>query len=118
LFEQRKGFSMISCISRDTLHRMMERGDDFILIDTLPTTIFRKSHLPGAINIVSDDIVTAAPRQIGDREATIVVYCANGPCRRSDLAAERLVELGYRNVLDYHEGKADWIESGLPVETA
>ena len=109
---------MIPRISRDTLHRMMEQGEDFILIDTLPATIFRKSHLPGAINIVSDDIVTADPRQISDQEATIVVYCANGPCRRSDLAAERLIKLGYRNVLDYHEGKADWIEAGLPVETA
>ncbi|MDE2343737.1 MAG: rhodanese-like domain-containing protein [Betaproteobacteria bacterium] len=109
---------MISRISRDTLHRMMERGEDFILIDTLPETIFRKSHLPGAINIVSDEIVTAVPHQIPDREATIVVYCANGPCRRSDLAAERLTVLGYRNVLDYHEGKADWIEAGLLVETA
>ena len=109
---------MIPRISRDTLHRMMERSEDLILIDTLPATIFRKSHLPGAINIVSDEIVTAVPRQISDREATIVVYCANGPCRRSDLAAERLIKLGYRNVLDYHEGKADWIEAGLPVETA
>lgn len=69
---------MISRISRDALHRMMERGEDFILIDTLPETIFRKSHLPGAINIVSDEVGTAVPRQMPDRGATIVVYCANG----------------------------------------
>jgi rhodanese-related sulfurtransferase len=109
---------MISRISRAELHRMMEQGEGFILIGTLPQTIFRKSHLPGAINIVSDDIVTAAPRLIHDRDAKIVFYCANGPCRRSDLAAERLIALGYRNVFDYHEGKADWIEAGLAIEVA
>lgn len=52
---------MTSRISRDALHRMIERGEDFILIDTLPETIFQKSHLPGAINIVSEDVVTAVP---------------------------------------------------------
>jgi len=108
---------MISRISRDALHRMMERGEEFILIDALPEAIFLKAHLPGAINIVSDEVVTAGPHQIPDRETTIVVYCANRTCRRSDLAVERLVELGYRNVPDYHEGKADWIEAGFPVET-
>lgn len=108
---------MMARISRDALHQMMERSEDFILIDALPETIFRKSHLPGAINIVSDEFVTAVPRQIPDLEATIIVYCANGPCRRSNRAAERLAALGYRNILDYHEGKADWIEAGLPVET-
>lgn len=109
---------MATRISRAELRRMMERGEDFILIDTLPQTIFRKSHLPGAINIISDDIVSAAPRQIHDRDAKIVVYCANGPCRRSDLAAERLIAIGYRNVFDYHEGKADWIGAGLLIEVS
>lgn len=109
---------MATCISRNELHRMMDRGEEFILIDTLPQTIFCKSHLPAAINIVSDDIVIVAFRQIHDRDARIVVYCANGPCRRSDLTAERSTALGYRNVFDCHEGKADWIEAGLPIDVA
>jgi rhodanese-related sulfurtransferase len=33
------------------------------------------------------------------------------------MAAARLVELGYTRVRDYHEGKADWIQAGLPVES-
>ena len=51
-----------------------------------------------------------------DKAAEIVVYCANGPCRNSGLAARRLAEIGYTNVHDYDAGKADWIEAGLPVE--
>jgi hypothetical protein len=26
------------------------------------------------------------------------------------------VALGYTQVADYHEGKAEWVEAGLPVE--
>lgn len=52
----------------------------------------------------------------GRKAAEIVVYCANAPCKNSGIAAERLTELGYTNVRDYHHGKADWIEVGLPVE--
>jgi rhodanese-related sulfurtransferase len=29
----------------------------------------------------------------------------------------RLAALGYENVRDYHEGKQDWMEAGLPTET-
>jgi len=26
------------------------------------------------------------------------------------------MELGYTHVRDYHEGKAEWIDAGLPVQ--
>lgn len=51
-----------------------------------------------------------------DKGTEIVVYCGNAPCKRSDRAAERLLDMGYPNVRDYHEGKDDWIEAGLPIE--
>jgi len=108
---------MTDVICRTDLAAMLDRGDDFVLIDTLPESAYRKSHLPGAINIPSDDIRAEAPKRIPDRDAEIVVYCGNGPCKRSSLSADRLRQVGYRNVRDYHEGKADWVAAGLPVET-
>lgn len=107
---------MDAFISRDELKRKIDRGDDFVLIDTLPLEAYRKSHLPGAIHIVSDDIVEQAPRRLPDQEADIVVYCGNGPCKRSQRSADRLRRLGYSRVRDYHEGKAGWRGAGLPLE--
>jgi len=107
---------MVARITREELEDKLDRGDVFVLVDTLPQTAYRKHHLPQAINIPSDDIIAMAPRLIPDRQTDIVVYCANGPCRRSDLAAERLAALGYANVRDYHEGRRDWQAAGLPVE--
>lgn len=108
---------MTDLITRDDLKARLDRGDDFVLIDTLPDTAYGKGHLPGAINIPSDDILAEAPMRIPDKDADVVVYCGNGPCKRSSLSADRLRTLGYRKVRDYHEGKADWIAAGYPVET-
>lgn len=107
---------MTKHISREELKAKMDRGEDFILIDTLPAAAFEKGHLPGAIHIVSDNIIAEAPRRIPDKDTEIVVYCANTACKRSEKSAERLESLGYTNVTDYVEGKADWSDGGLPLE--
>lgn len=106
----------MSKITRDELKARLERGDALTLVEALPPKSFADKHLPGAINLPHDQIDELATRLLPDKAAEVVVYCANAPCRNSDIAADRLTELGYTNVRDYHEGKADWIEAGLPVE--
>ena len=107
---------MEASIPREQLARNLERCDEFVLIDTLPEAIYRREHLPGAINIPSERIIDEARNRVPDRQMEIVVYCRNTSCRRSERAAQRLVGLGYRYVYDYVAGKEDWIESGAPVE--
>lgn len=41
---------------------------------------------------------------------------ASSTCDTSVVVANQLIELGYRNVLHYAEGKRDWVEAGLPLE--
>jgi len=106
---------VIAKISREALVAELRRDEALVLVDTLPASAYHNGHLPGAINILSDDILEQAPRRLPDRNVPIVVYCASGPCRRSDRAAERLLRLGYTNIRDYHEGKADWVAAGLPL---
>ena len=108
---------MVSTITRDELKAKLDRGDQLILVEALPEAYYLDKHLPGAINLPHDQVDALAPALLPDKSAEIVVYCANGPCRNSGIAARRLVELGYATVRDYHEGKQDWIEAGLPVET-
>jgi rhodanese-related sulfurtransferase len=50
-----------------------------------------------------------------DRE--IVVYCTDLACTGSALAANLLEGRGYRNVLRYTNGLADWADAGLPVNS-
>jgi rhodanese-related sulfurtransferase len=104
-------------ITLDELRARLEANPYVVLVEALPEMYFRKAHLPGAINIPHDEIDEHAAELLPDRDAEIVVYCANGPCANSGIASARLVALGYTNVSDYHEGKDEWIAAGLPVES-
>jgi rhodanese-related sulfurtransferase len=64
-----------------------------------------------------DKLADWADAHIPDKDSEVVVYCADAACSGSDVAAEGLEKLGYTNVADYHEGKADWQEAGLPTES-
>jgi rhodanese-related sulfurtransferase len=108
---------MANRISREELKAKLDRREALVLVEALPAKYYLDKHLPGAINIPHDQVEAMAPALLPDKAAAIVVYCANGPCKNSGIAADRLIALGYRDVRDYHEGKQDWIEAGLPVET-
>lgn len=107
---------MIRTIDTTTLQNWLDAQRDFILVDTLPASAFAAGHLPGAVNLVSDDILAQAAERFPDREATLVVYCASATCKRAGLAAERLERLGYGAAYHYVGGKKDWIAAGLALE--
>ena len=66
-------------ISRDDLKAKMDRGDDFVLVDTMPKMYYRHSHLPGAINLPADEVTERASDALPDKDAEIVVYCIDPP---------------------------------------
>ena len=88
------------------------------LVEALPPQYYADQHLPGAINIPHDEVDRLAVELLPDRDAPVVVYCASGPCQNSGIAARRLAQLGYTDVRDDHEGKAEWIAAGLPTESS
>jgi len=46
----------------------------------------------------------------------LVIYCSGGDCEDSRLLANKLVALGYRNLLLYPGGYPDWMAQSRPVE--
>ena len=108
---------MTTTISRQELQCRIDQGGITVL-EALPVSYWEKEHLPGAIAFPLDDIEGQAERVLPDKAAAIAVYCSNAVCNNSHLVAARLTELGYTSVFRYTEGKQDWIEAGLPVESA
>ena len=106
---------MVAKITRDELKAKLDGGERVVLVEALPAKYYLHAHLPGAINIPHDQVDVLAPAMLPDKGAEIVVYCANAPCKNSGIAAQRLSDLGYARVRDYHEGKADWIAAGYAV---
>lgn len=106
----------IQFISLEQLLEMQANKDPFALVEVLPPGSFQKGHLPGAINIPTDDLKDQAEDRF-DKKETVVVYCANYHCHASTQAAEILLELGFENVLDFKGGKDVWEKAGLKLES-
>lgn len=104
-------------ITRDHLRRKMECNDPFALVEVLEPEAYEKSHLPGAIDIPLDDLFEEKVAHVlPDKSQTVVVYGRDERCTAARRAAERLERMGYRRVLVYEAGKADWQAAGLHVD--
>jgi rhodanese-related sulfurtransferase len=110
------GANMAKTITRDELRRAIEAGS-VVVVETLRAEHFAQGHLPRAIHIHFEEIAERAPSLLTDKQAAIVTYCSNTACRNSEIAANQLAKLGYTNVRKYAEGKQDWEQAGLPLET-
>ena len=106
---------MTDAITRAELRELIDAGA-VTVVETLPPSYYEDGHLPGAINIPHTEVRALAPTLLPDKDAAIVVYCANLPCPNSDLAVRVLRKLGYTNARRYAEGKDDWREAGLALE--
>ena len=107
---------MTSTISRQDLLFRLADGDPIVIVEALGPMYYDDAHLPGALNLPHDRVDELAPALLPDLDATVVVYCSNTACQNSVVASRRLTQLGYTHVLEYVEGKQDWIEAGLPIE--
>jgi len=107
---------MISTITRDELKTGLDAGT-VTAVDALPEAYYAQQHLPGAINLVADEVDSRAEALLPDKDAVVVTYCSNPACQNSTQVAANLQRLGYTNVRKYAEGIQDWTEAGLPTET-
>lgn len=106
---------MFKKITWDELLEMIKTNKDLKIVDVLSKENYRDEHIKGAISIPLERIEKIAPKLLKKQEQ-IVVYCASFECTASTSAAEKLVSLGFTNVLDYKGGIKDYKEAGLPLE--
>lgn len=106
-------------MQRDELKNLLDRHKDIHLINVLGPKEYKKAHIPGSYNIpVSDkNFLQEVEKNIDDKDAAIIVYCANSDCTASPDAAKKLENAGYTRVVDFEGGIKDWIEAGYPVES-
>ena len=84
---------------------LMDSESGYIIIDARTQSEYDGGHIPGAILIPEYEIADRAEKELPDKDQLILVYCRSG--RRSKIAAEELVKLGYTNVKEFG-GIIDW----------
>ena len=85
---------------------VMDTEQDYIIIDARTEEEFAEGHIEDAILIPEYEIAQRAEKELPDKEALILVYCRSG--RRSKIASEELVKLGYTNVKEFG-GIINWL---------
>lgn len=97
--------AMYEQITAENAKKIMDSGEEHIILDTREQDEFDKGHIPGAILIPYTEIENKAIEMMPDKDKLILVYCRSG--RRSKIAAESLAKLGYTNVKEFG-GIIDW----------
>ena len=92
-------------ISMDEAIAIMEKENDYIILDVRTVEEFAEKHIPDAINIPNETIGTEEIPELPNKEQLILVYCRSG--NRSKQASEKLAALGYTNIVEFG-GINDW----------
>ena len=92
-------------ISMDEAVIMMQNESNYIILDVRRPDEFAAGHIPNAVNVPNESIGTSDIPELPDKDQLIMVYCRSG--RRSKEASEKLVALGYTNIVEFG-GILDW----------
>ena len=92
-------------ITMDEAVTMMAQETGYIILDVRRPDEYAAGHIPNAINVPNESIGTSDIPELPDKDQLIMVYCRSG--RRSKEASEKLVKLGYTNIVEFG-GILDW----------
>jgi rhodanese-related sulfurtransferase len=104
-------FALTSCSSEGSASITNVDASTFIstisdpnikVIDVRSLGEYSSGHLQGALNIDVESGGFDAGIANLDKTATYAVYCRSG--RRSTLAAERMAEAGFTNIINFNQG--------------
>ena len=96
----------------DKAPSLREKG--FVLVDVRTVEEHDRGAIPGTDLNIEFREMGQRHREIGaGLEDHIVVYCQTG--KRSNIAADTLSELGYKNVYNIRGSMNAWVQAGYPV---
>ena len=96
---------LYSSITMEDAAILLESENDYLLLDVRTEQEYFSGHIPGAMCIPNEEIDETVIDALPDQEQVIFVYCRSG--NRSKQAAEKLVNLGYTNIVEIG-GVTDW----------
>lgn len=102
--EETKAMAYVN-ITAEEAKEIMDTQEGYVILDVREQDEFDEKHIPGAVLLPLGDVAEKAPAVLTDKDQLILVYCRSG--RRSKLAAEELVKLGYTNIKEFG-GIIDW----------
>ena len=104
----------VNTISVHELKKRRDANPNLYIIDVREDHEWQEQHIPGALHIPKDEIVTKIAAHVPEHDQPIYLHCRGGT--RSLYAASSLLAAGYKEVYSVDGGMCDWEKSGYPVE--
>ena len=77
-----------------------KKNPDAIIVDVRRNDEYKAGHIPGAVLLTMETITAeTAAKVLPYKEQLILIYCRSG--RRSKIAAQTLLDLGYTNLIEF-----------------
>ncbi|KAA0546616.1 hypothetical protein FZW96_15365 [Bacillus sp. BGMRC 2118] len=97
--------------SNDDLLQRLTNNDNIVVLDVRESVEYAFNHIPNAICIPLGELEDRMNEL--NKDAEIYVVCRTG--NRSDMAAQKLTEKGYENVINVVPGMSGWTGSTASV---
>ncbi|MDE5055380.1 sulfurtransferase TusA family protein [Niallia taxi] len=91
-------------ISNEELEKKIDVDKNIVVIDVRENAEFAFNHIPNAISIPLGELENKM--NVLNKNAEIYIVCRTG--NRSDLAAQKLTENGFNNVINVEQGMSQW----------
>ncbi len=85
--------------------KIIDNNSDIYIVDVREKDELAEGYIENSILIPLDTVINSAEKLIPDKNKITLVYCRSG--RRSAIAVQELISLGYKNVIDIG-GIMDW----------
>ena len=98
--QEKKGAMSFFMVSMAEGLDIAKKNPDAIIIDVRRDNEYKSGHIPGAVLFTMENIsAKTAERILPDKDKLVLIYCRSG--RRSKIAAQNLVDLGYTNIVEF-----------------
>lgn len=104
----------IECIDKEELLERLNKGSNFVLVDTVGKYGGNRFKIKGAKTIPYPEVIDRRNELTPYDE--IIIYCKNRDCKASKKVALGLKLLNVQNVKVYEGGIDEWTAHNLPVE--
>ena len=97
--------ALFTSVSAEEAKQIMDSETGYMILDVRTKEEYESGHIINATLLPNEEIGEDVSDILPEKEQKILVYCRSG--NRSKQASEKLVKLGYTNIVEFG-GIADW----------
>ena len=94
------------------------KDESAVFVDGRTATVFKRGHIPGAINIPVEEVAKRLSALPNDKDVQLIVYCGSASCPLSYHLLKQLQRYNYTNIQIFQRGIEGWLRFGYPLQTS